>query len=67
MFGLGMTEIGIIIGVVVLLFGPKQIPKLARSVGETIRELKQAGRTLTSDLEEVKKLPKAIEREVTRE
>ena len=38
----GPTELLIVVGVVVLLFGSSQLPKLARSVGDASRELKRA-------------------------
>ena len=40
MFGLGAREIIILAGILVLLFGPKKIPELARNVGEAIRSLR---------------------------
>lgn len=40
MFGLGTREIIILVGIVVLLFGAKKIPQLARSIGESIRYIR---------------------------
>lgn len=40
MFGLGTKEIIIIAVVLVLLFGSKKIPELAKSIVEAIRHLK---------------------------
>ena len=37
MFGLGPKEIIILAGILVLLFGSKKIPELARGIGEAIR------------------------------
>ncbi len=37
MFGLGTREIIILVAVLVLLFGAKKIPELARSIGEAVR------------------------------
>ncbi len=37
---LGFGEIAIIAGVVVILFGAKRIPEVARSLGKSIREFK---------------------------
>jgi TatA/E family protein of Tat protein translocase len=37
---IGMTEAVVVGGVLVLVFGASQIPKLARSVGEGLKELK---------------------------
>jgi sec-independent protein translocase protein TatA len=39
---MGPMEIVIILGVVVLLFGGKKIPELAKGVGKGIREFKKA-------------------------
>lgn len=40
----GLSEIVIVGGVVVLVFGASQIPKIARSVGEGLKELKRSVR-----------------------
>ena len=37
MFGLGPKELIIVAGILILLFGSKKIPELARSIGEAIR------------------------------
>ena len=42
LIGLGATEIFIIFLVVLLLFGAKNIPKLARSLGRASKEFKNA-------------------------
>lgn len=43
MFGsIGFAEISIIILVVILLFGAKKIPELARGVGTGIKEFKKS-------------------------
>ncbi len=38
---IGMPELVIILVIVLLIFGPKKIPDLARSVGQAIRGFKQ--------------------------
>ena len=49
MGGLGWPEI-IIIGLLVfLLFGPKRLPELARSLGEGIREFRKTMSTVTEE------------------
>lgn len=39
---IGPWEIALIILVVLILFGPKKLPELAKSVGEAVRQYKQA-------------------------
>jgi sec-independent protein translocase protein TatA len=41
MFGLGWPEILIILGVMVLVFGPKRIPELGSALGKTLRGFKE--------------------------
>ena len=38
---LGTPEILLIVGVVVLLFGARKLPELARSIGKSARELRK--------------------------
>jgi len=40
MFGLGPRELIILAVILVLLFGAKKIPELARSIGEAVRHIK---------------------------
>ncbi|MEO1402242.1 MAG: twin-arginine translocase TatA/TatE family subunit [Cyanobacteria bacterium J06635_1] len=40
MFGLGWPEVAIVIGVAVLIFGPKKIPELGSALGKTLRGFK---------------------------
>ncbi len=46
---LGMGELIIIFLVVLLLFGANQIPKVARGLGQGLREFKRAARELQDD------------------
>ena len=38
---IGLTEILLVLGVLILIFGASQIPKIARSLGEGFKELKK--------------------------
>ena len=40
MFGLGTKEIIIIAAVIVLLFGAKKVPELAKGIGDAIRHIR---------------------------
>ncbi|MEN0046798.1 MAG: twin-arginine translocase TatA/TatE family subunit [Bacteroidota bacterium] len=49
---LGGSEIFVILGIVLLLFGGKKIPELMRGVGKGIREFNNAKATVESELKE---------------
>ena len=40
-FGLGWPEVLVILGVAVLIFGPKRIPELGSALGKTLRGFKE--------------------------
>lgn len=42
MFGLGASELLLVFGIIVFLFGSKKIPDLARGIGQGINEFKKA-------------------------
>jgi len=50
--GLGTTELIIIFMVVLLLFGGKKIPEIARGLGKGMREFRKAKDDLHSAIEE---------------
>jgi TatA/E family protein of Tat protein translocase len=60
MFGLGHWEILIILFIVVLLFGSRRIPELARGLGEGIRTFK-TGLHSDEDRKEIEKRPEPRE------
>ena len=47
---LGTTEIFVILGIVVLMFGARKIPELMKGVGTGIKEFKKASKEVTNDL-----------------
>jgi len=42
MFGIGTSEILVILLIALLILGPKEIPKVARTIGRGLRELLSA-------------------------
>jgi sec-independent protein translocase protein TatA len=50
MFGLGGQEIFLILLIVLVLFGPKKIPELARGLGKGIQEFKKAQNSLQDEI-----------------
>lgn len=40
-FGLGPTELIIILVIILILFGPKRLPQLGKSIGKTMRSIRE--------------------------
>lgn len=51
MFGIGPTELLVILVVALLLLGPKRLPELARSVGKAMGEFKRATADIQTELD----------------
>ncbi|GHA73852.1 twin-arginine translocase TatA/TatE family subunit [Pontibacter akesuensis] len=49
--GLGGTEVLLILLAILLLFGAKRIPELAKGLGRGIREFKDATKEIKNDIE----------------
>ena len=49
--GLGGTEVVLILVAILLFFGAKRIPELARGLGKGIREFKDATKEIKNDVE----------------
>lgn len=50
LFGLGFQEILLILLIVLLLFGAKKIPELAKGMGKGIREFKEASKEVKKEI-----------------
>ena len=50
MFGLGAQELGIVFLIILVVFGPSQIPKMARGLGQAMREFRKAQREITDEV-----------------
>ena len=49
---IGMTELVIILVIALIIFGPRKLPELGRSLGKSIGEFKRASNELRSTIEE---------------
>ena len=54
--GLGIPELLIIVVIVMVLFGPKNLPKLGKAVGETVKSVREG---MESETKEDSKEPEA--------
>lgn len=61
--GLGPWEIGLIILVVIILFGGKKLPELARGLGLGLREFKKATREIKDEVKSATDEMEDIEKE----
>jgi TatA/E family protein of Tat protein translocase len=50
MFGIGTTELIIIMFIILLIFGAKKLPELAQGLGKGIREFKKASNDIQEEL-----------------
>lgn len=49
----GTQEIIVIMLIALLVFGPRKLPEIGRTIGSTVRELKKAARDFTSSIEQM--------------
>ncbi len=56
MFGIGPTELIVILVVALLVLGPKRLPEIARALGRGLAEFRRATADVTSELENARVL-----------
>lgn len=62
MFGLGLPELIVIFVIALLIFGPKKLPDLGRSVGRAMAEFKKASEDFKESMrEEMKEVEKTAQ------
>ncbi len=55
MFGIGFPELILILIVALLIFGPKAIPEIGKSLGRGLKEFRDASKGLNEESDEEKK------------
>ncbi|MEH1801417.1 MAG: TatA/E family twin arginine-targeting protein translocase [Nostoc sp.] len=60
-FGIGLPEMAVIMVVALLIFGPKKLPEIGRSVGKTIRSFQEASKEFQNEFQkEAEQLEEAV-------
>jgi len=55
-FGIGIPEIAVIVVLALLIFGPKRLPQLGKTIGKTLKGLQTASKEFESEINKSLKL-----------
>lgn len=69
MFGrIGMGELLLVFGIVLIVFGPSKLPSLAKSMGQAIAEFKKGANEITKEMDKMaEEVETATEDKATKE
>lgn len=59
----GLPELGVILVVVLILFGPKKLPDLSRAIGKSIGEFKRGKKEVDNELKKLDEEDEAVKTE----
>ncbi|XTZ19958.1 MAG: TatA/E family twin arginine-targeting protein translocase [cyanobacterium endosymbiont of Rhopalodia fuxianensis] len=60
-FGIGLPEIALIFAISLLIFGPKKLPEIGRSLGKAIRGFQEASKEFENEFKrEAQKLENSV-------
>ena len=55
-FGIGLPEIAVIVVLTLLIFGPKRLPQLGKTIGKTLKGLQTASKEFENEINKTLKL-----------
>ena len=56
LFGIGIPEIAVIVVLALLIFGPKRLPQLGKTIGKTLKGLQTASKEFENEINKTLKL-----------
>ena len=60
-FGIGIPEIAVIVVLALLIFGPKRLPQLGKTIGKTLKGLQTASKEFENEINKTLKLNESDE------
>ena len=55
-FGIGIPEVAVIVVLALLIFGPKRLPQLGKTIGKTLKGLQTASKEFENEINKTLKL-----------
>ena len=55
-FGIGIPEVAVIVVLALLIFGPKRLPQLGKTIGKTLKGLQTASKEFENEINKSLKL-----------
>ena len=55
-FGIGLPEIAVIVVLALIIFGPKRLPQLGKTIGKTLKGLQTASKEFENEINKTLKL-----------
>ena len=55
-FGIGIPEIAVIVVLALLIFGPKRLPQLGKTIGKTLKGVQTASKEFENEINKTLKL-----------